>query len=150
MINFFLINQLIIEDNEKQSQLIFVRKSIKINSFLTSSLASTMAQQEFFNERYEHADYEESRAIKLLDSNDPTVMNEIKLLCDPKYKHDNIIQYYGSRIVETTFLDQEWKKFLAQKYRQRIPAVMIAIELELRKGALLDCILFTPLVSIIF
>ena len=97
-----------------------------------------MAQQDMFNQRYASVDYVAqgsfgviasvtcsdtggSRAIKLLDSNDPTVMNEIKLLYQPKFHHENKIRYYetGSSkldrrnwIVETGFLSEDWKSFL--------------------------------------
>lgn len=110
-----------------------------------------MAQKDIFNQSYDSVEYlaqgffgivasvkcrgkNEPRAIKLLESNDSTVMREINLLAQEQFHHDNIIRYYGSWIVETAGLDQDWRSVLQIKYRNRIPAIMMAIELELCRG----------------
>ena len=76
----------------------------------------------------------DSRAIKLVDCNDPSLVNEINLLSQPDYHHESIIRYYGSWLVETDTFDASWKSVLTQKYRRGYPRMMIAIELELCNG----------------
>lgn len=110
-----------------------------------------MALQDIFNERYRSVDFvgqgsfgviasvkciqtNESRAIKLVDSNDPSVVNEINLLSEEKYHHESIIRYYRSWLGETDNLDELWQNVLRQKFRRRFPHIMIAIELELCQG----------------
>lgn len=110
-----------------------------------------MDLQDIFNERYRSADFigqgsfgviasvkctqtNESRAIKLVDSNDPSVVNEINLLSKEKYHHESIIRYYRSWLGETEKLDRLWQNVLRQKFRRGFPHIMIAIELELCQG----------------
>ena len=112
-----------------------------------------MAQQAIFNDRYEFVKYlgqgsfgvvvsvkcrgtNDARAIKLVDTNDPSVLDEVKLHCDSKFIHENIVQYFGSWIVETGSLNPQWMASLAKKYPRRPPTLMVAIELELCQGQL--------------
>lgn len=79
------------------------------------------------------SDSGESRAIKLVDCNDPSVMNEVKLLSEEKYHHASIVRYFGTWIGDTDTLDSPWKAVLRHKFKS-FPHVMIAIELELCDG----------------
>lgn len=75
----------------------------------------------------------ESRAIKLVDCEDPSVLNEVKLLSEEKYHHGSIVRYFGTWIGDTDTLDVAWKSILNNKFKS-FPHVMIAIELELCQG----------------
>lgn len=78
----------------------------------------------------------ESRAIKLLDSDDDKAMDEIKMLTVLDKCHSSIIRYFGTWIGGTDELDTAWQSVLKRKYTKvkSLPQVMIAIELELCEG----------------
>lgn len=75
----------------------------------------------------------EARAIKLVDCNDPSVMNEVKLLSEEKYHHGSIVRYFGTWKGDTDTLDVAWRSVLRHKFKS-FPHEMIAIELELCDG----------------
>ena len=125
---------------------------------------SAMSQENVFNQRFEKVQFlnqggfgvvastvcvidKEPRAIKLIDGiiKEPEesgskesegegkeLIREMDLLS--KYKHENIVQYYGSWTIGTSTLNQEWKEVLKPKYRSLFPTNMTAIELELCEG----------------
>lgn len=78
----------------------------------------------------------EPRAIKLVNSNDPKVIQEVQMLNNLDKCHDSIVKYYGTWIGSTDSLDTAWQLVLKPKYgkSRSFPRVMIAIELELCDG----------------
>lgn len=87
--------------------------------------------------RVEVQDAGESRAMKLIESNDKTAMNEVNQSCRQLRtyrRHENIVRYIDTWILNTQTLSNEWRSVLSVKYRDDIPPFMFAIELELCQG----------------
>ena len=91
------------------------------------------------------------RAVKLIDPGDPDLeypvnqaadnvitdaINEIKILSDPEFEHQNLVKYHTTWVVDKDTLNNSWRKALNPKFPkwEHISNVLLAIEMELCAG----------------